>query len=175
MKNGIIVVILVLLAVPVEAVTYMWEDDQGTVSFTEDLGNVPQKYRKKAKVVGEEEEAAPSAPAQEPKSSVKDRGKGEIGEQAAPAERKKIYGSKSGDTWRNEFAQARGDIKVSEDQLDDLNGRLKDTSKMSRSEYLSIQLSIKDVENRLQRQKAKHDALTEDANRAGVPAEFRGE
>jgi hypothetical protein len=46
---------------------------------------------------------------------------------------------------------------------------------MSRDEYRSIQLGVKSVESRLQRLKAKRDALTEDANRAGVPAEFRGE
>ncbi|HEX2769696.1 MAG TPA: DUF4124 domain-containing protein [Geobacteraceae bacterium] len=177
MKTSIIVAIIVLLAVPVWAVTYMWEDNQGTVSFTEDLGSIPQKYRKKAKILGEEEDA-PSATIQmkeEPKPGQKDRGKGETIEQAAPAEKKKTYGSKSGDTWRREFAQTRGDIKAAEDQLDELNGRIKDTSKMSRSEYLSIQMGVNSVENRLQRLRGKRDALTEEANRAGVPAEFRGE
>ena len=59
MKTSIIVAILVLLAVQVEAVTYMWEDNQGTVSFTEDLGSIPQAYRKKAKIVGEEDVGLP--------------------------------------------------------------------------------------------------------------------
>ena len=98
MKTSIILAILVLFAIPAEALTYMWDDNQGTVSFTEDLGT-SQKYLKKAKIVGEEE-VAPSAAAQtkeELKSGQKDKGKGEIVEQAAPAERKKIYGSiKSG-------------------------------------------------------------------------------
>ena len=57
----------------------------------------------------------------------------------------------------------------------ELNGRLQDTSKMSRDEYRSIQLDVKSVESRLQRLKAKRDALTEEANRAGVRAQFRGE
>ncbi len=178
MKTSIIVAILVLLAVPVGAETYTWEDSQGTVSFTEDLGSIPQKYRKKAKVLGAEEDVAPSAPVQmneEPKTGQRDRGKGETIEQASPAEKKKSYGSKSGDTWRREFAQNRADIKASEDQLDELQGRLKDTSNMSRSEYRSIQLDVKSVESRLQRLRGKRDALTDEANRAGVPAEFRGE
>ena len=178
MKTSIIVAILVLLAVQVEAVTYMWEDSQGTVSFTEDLGSIPQKYRKKAKILGAEEDVAPSAPVQmkeEPITGQKNVGKGETVEQAAPAEKKKTYGGKSGETWRREFAQNRADIKASEDQLDELQGRLKDTSKMSRSEYLSINLDIKTVESRLKRLNAKRDAMTEEARRAGVPAEFRGE
>jgi hypothetical protein len=178
MKTSIIVAILVLLAVPVGAVTYMWEDSQGTVSFTEDLGSIPQKYRKKAKILGAEEEVAPPAPVQmkeELKPGQRDKGKGETIEQAAPAEKKKTYGGKTGDTWRMEFAQNRRDIKAAEDQLDELQGRMKDTSKMSRGEYLSIQLEVKSVESRLQRLKSKRDALTEEARRAGVPAEFRGE
>jgi len=177
MKTSIIVAILVLLAVQVEAVTYMWEDNQGTVSFTEDLGSIPQKYRKKAKIVGEED-VAPSATEQmkeEPKPGLKEKGKGEAIDQAAPAVQKKTYGSKSGDTWKREFAQNSADIKASEDQLDELQGRLKDTSTMSRDEYRSIQLGVKSVESRLQRLKAKRDAMIEEANRAGVPAEFRGE
>lgn len=178
MKTSIIVAILVLLAVQVEAVTYMWEDSQGTVSFTEDLGSIPQKYRKKAKIIGAEEEVAPSAPVQmkeEPLTGQKNMGKGGTVEQAAPAEKKKTYGGKSGDTWRREFAQNRADIKASEDQLDELQGRLKDTSKMSRSEYLSIHLDVKTVESRLKRVNAKRDAMTQEASRAGVPVEFRGE
>ena len=177
MKTSIIVAILMLLAVQVEAVTYMWEDNQGTVSFTEDLGSIPQKYRKKAKIVGEED-VAPSAAEQtkeEFKAGQRDKGRGETIEQAVPAVQKKTYGKKSGDTWRREFAQNRMDIKASEDQLDEHRGLLKDTSKMSRGEYLSIQLDVKSAESRLQRLKAKRDALTEEANRAGVPAEFRGE
>jgi len=178
MKTSIIVAILVLLAVQVEAVTYMWEDSQGTVSFTEDLGSIPQQYRKKAKILGAEEDVEPSAPVQmkeDLKPGQRDKGKGETIEQGAPAEKKKTYGGKSGDTWKREFAQNRADIKAAEDQLNELQGRLNDTSKMSRGEYLSINLDVKTVESRLQRLKAKRDALTDEARRAGVPDEFRGE
>jgi hypothetical protein len=175
MKNSIIVVILVLLAVPVEAATYMWEDNQGTVSFSEDLGSIPKQYRKKAKILGEEEDVAPSAPVQTPAAEQKDKGKGDVGEQAAPPEKKKTYGNKSGDAWRREFVQYRGEIKLAEDQLEELNGRMNDTSKLSRNDVRSIQMNIKTYDNKLQRFKGKLETLTDEANRAGVPAEFRGQ
>lgn len=55
MKTVVILIVLVLFAVPVFADTYEWEDDQGTVNFADDLGQVPKQYRKKVKIVGEEE------------------------------------------------------------------------------------------------------------------------
>lgn len=39
--------------------TYSWTDDQGTINFTEDLGSVPKKFRKKARKT--QEEAPPEA------------------------------------------------------------------------------------------------------------------
>ena len=55
MKTVLILIILGLYAVPVLAETYVWEDDQGTVNYADDLGKVPKEYRKKAKIVGEME------------------------------------------------------------------------------------------------------------------------
>ena len=55
MKTVVILIALVLFAVPVFADTYEWEDSQGTVNFADDLGKVPKQYRKKVKIVGEEE------------------------------------------------------------------------------------------------------------------------
>ena len=47
MKICMLCISLILFALPAIAETYTWEDDLGTVNFTEDLGNVPKKYRKK--------------------------------------------------------------------------------------------------------------------------------
>ena len=44
---------------------------------------------------------------------------------------------------------------------------------MSRGEYLSIQMGINGAETRLQRLNGKLDALTEEANKANVPADLR--
>jgi len=50
---------------------------------------------------------------------------------------------------------------------------LGDTSKMSRSEYLSIQLSVRHGESRQQQLQKKLDLLQDSADRDGVPDEFR--
>ena len=168
MKTSIIFLLLVMFAIPAEALTYKWVDNEGT-HYTEDLGNVPQKYRKKVKIVGEEEDVTSPEPAAE----QKDKAKGDASEQTNSPEKKKTYGGKSGETWKRDFAQVNADIKANEDQLSDLKDRMKDTSKMSRGEYLSIQAGINSVEARLQRLRGKRDSLTEEANRALVPAEFR--
>ena len=172
MKTSIIFALLVMFAIPVEALTYKWVDDQGTINYTEDLGNVPQKYRKKVKIVGEEENVSSPEPGGL-KEGSKDKAKGDASEQTNSPQKKKTYGGKSGETWKRDFAQVNADIKVNEDQLSDLKDRMKDTSKMSRGEYLSIQAGINSVRARLQRLRGKRDSLTEEANRALVPAEFR--
>jgi chromosome segregation ATPase len=176
MKTCIIFALLVMFAIPVEALTYKWIDDHGTINYTEDLGNVPQKYRKKVKIVGEEEDVAspePGGSKEGLKPEKKDKAKGDASEQTNAPEKKKTYGGKSAETWKRDFAQVNDDIKTNEDQLSELKDRMKDTSKMSRGEYLSVQAGINRVEARLQRLRGKRDSLTDEANRALVPAEFR--
>jgi hypothetical protein len=173
MKTALITAILVIFALPVLAVTYEWEDSQGTINFTEDPGSIPKQYRKKAKILGAEEEiASPET------GDVKDKPKSKVEtpDQAAGANKeiKKVYGGKTADAWSRDFAQINGNIKSEEEQLSELKGRIKDTSKMSRGEYLSIQMGINGCESRLQRLRGKLAALTEEANRVDLPAELRG-
>ena len=176
MKTCIIVAFLVLFAIPVEALTYKWVDNEGT-HYTDDLGNIPQKYRKKATVVGAEEDA--TSPEGEAKEAPKPAANTKGGEQpqAQPAaekqEKNKTYGGKSAATWKKDFGQLNADIKATEDQLTELKERMKDTSKMSRGEYVSIQMGINSAETRIQRLNGKLDALTEEANKANVPADLR--
>ena len=44
-----------LVAAIIHAQTYKWTDEHGRVSFTDDLSNVPEKYRKSAIRIGEPE------------------------------------------------------------------------------------------------------------------------
>ena len=174
MKSAIIVVILVMFAAPALAVTYEWTDNQGTVNFTEDLGSIPKEFRKKAKVVGEEE-AAPAAVEEGSEGAPEVKGKEAAPEPSAGEKKElnKTYGGRSPESWRAEFADLHARIKAEEDQLSDLNERIKDTSHMSRGEYISIQLGIKSSEARLKRLRERLDALTSEANRAGLPADQR--
>lgn len=174
MKTFVVMILLAFFAVPALAETYTWTDDQGTVNFADDLGNVPKKYRKRAKVLGGEE--TPPAEVQEgekPAPAVQQqKGAAKEVKEAAPAPKKDVYGGKDAATWKYEFASARANLKATEGQLADHRERLKDTSGMSRVEYLSILNTIKSLEFTVQRQRKQLDDLMKDAAAAGVPAEL---
>lgn len=59
-------VFLMLLAVESRADIYRWEDHAGTVHFTDDISNIPQQYRGKAKRVIREAPRPPEPPTQAP-------------------------------------------------------------------------------------------------------------
>lgn len=174
MKNSVLVVTLLLYAVSASGTMYSWVDDQGTISFTEDYGCIPKKFRKKAKVVGEDEPETvePAEPVHQ-KSKPLDEVKLEVKEKAAVERREVQYGGKDASVWKGEFGKLNADLKTAEDQVVQLRGRLADTSKMSRTEYLSIQMSLKNVETRVLELRKKRDELVAAANKAMLPEDCR--
>ena len=156
--------VLLLLMYPLSAlaVTYEWTDQSGTINFTEDLGKVPKKYRKKVKILGADEGGAPQV--------IDEPVKGKAKETAAPKE-KNAPGGKGETGLRGEYAVAKANLQATEDELVDLRRRVGDTSKMSRSEYLSLSNTIKQEEFRVQEQKRKLESLREAARKAGVALE----
>ena len=161
----LLVMLLLLYPLSAAAETYQWTDEDGIINFAEDLGKVPKKYRKKAKVVGEEG-GAPQVTDLTPPAPEK-------GKEGEETKGKKLYGGKDENAWRRDFLNAKFDVQQSESDLEALKGRLDDISKMSRSEYRSIQNSIKHAEKRLEIRKMRLDQLKQSADRADVPAEFR--
>ncbi len=174
MKAFVVMILLALFAIPALAETYTWTDDQGTVNFADDLGKVPKKYRKRAKVLGGEETPPEEVQEGEKPAPAVQQQKGAAKEvkEAAPARKKELYGGKDAATWKYELASARANLKATEGQLADHRERLKDTSGMSRVEYLSILNTIKSLEYTVQRQRNELDDLKKDAEAAGVPAEL---
>ena len=171
MKMAVLTIVLLFAAVPLFAETYTWVDDQGTVNFTEDRGNVPARYRKKVKVVGEVELPPAEAPQGGEKPAAK--GKGEAVLQPVRQEKKKAaYGGKESDAWKTEFARLDNDVKAAEKQLVEARNRLKDTSTMSRAEYLTIQNTLRSLENSVLVRRKKLEDFRRDADTAGVPAEL---
>jgi hypothetical protein len=175
MKKTIgMVVTLVFLAASASAVTYRWEDDQGTLNFTEDPGNIPQKYRKKARIVGEEEPLVDSVveKASGEKSPEPAEAKG-----AAPVEKqekkKAVYGDKDENAWKSEFARLRGELKSVDEQLGSKKALFSDPSKLSRMQYKSLEYEIKNLEQRWNDLLAKMKSLRADATRQGVPADIQ--
>lgn len=168
MKKWLIAAIL-LYSLPLLAQTYEWTDEHGTVNFSEDLGRVPKKFRKNARVIGDEG-GAPQITEEDvsPKGKVPE-GKGKVAaEKKAP-----IYAGKDEKAWREEFGRINADLKAALKDQSDLKARLSDTSKMSRTEYLTVQNTLKHADFRVQELKNKLDQLNDRANRADVPAELR--
>lgn len=170
--------VTLLFAGTATAETYIWEDANGTVNFSEDISRVPKKYRKKVRVrsdVSQETEQsvaaaeAGGAKSSSPAPAVSDAGKPGEGDEG----KRLRYGGKSGDEWRSEFAYLKADLRSTDDQIAELNGRLSDTSRMSRSDYLNIQSSLKSLQLHRAEVGRKLDALGLAATRAGVPAEYR--
>jgi len=173
--TGWTVLLLLVAAVPASAVVYRWINDKGVVNYAEDYGKVPEKYRTRVKIVGEEEEQPASArePAGEkgvgtPVSPVKAK------DAPAPAaKKKKIFGGRDEETWREDFARAKGDLKSVRDQLDGINSRMTNTDQMSRTEYKSLESTRKLFQEREATALKRLESLTTEANRASVPQELR--
>lgn len=173
------VAIALLIAVDASAAVYMWEDDQGVTGFTEDFGAIPQKYRKKAKILGQEQ-------TEESGTIVLDEIQGTktvkppVLDTGAPAgsappanAQKKLYGGKDDAYWINEFGKLNANLSSCKDQLDAINSRLSDTSKMTRSDYKSLDLSRKLLEDQESSARKKLESLQKEADKAGVPQNLR--
>jgi hypothetical protein len=163
----LLVLLLVLYATSAAAVTYEWTDDRGTINFTEDLGKVPKKYRKKAKVLGAEESGAPQVIEEPVKGSGTGSGAAAGTKDAAHKDKKAVPG-KDDAALRTEFGAAKYQLQAIEKNMADLRGRLQDTTKMSRSEFLTLQNTLKQEEFRAQEQRKKLDQLRLNAEKSGI-------
>jgi hypothetical protein len=180
MKNLLVSIALLAFTTSVHADTYKWVDDKGTINFTEDLGNVPPKYRKAVKIVGVEEESGPAettgnSDKLRPKKESVAEPKGEVKEVAPSGKqenKKTLYGDKDAESWRKEYGIVKSDLRAAEEQLVSNRKMLQDTSKMSRTEYLSITNTNKALESRILDLREKLNALKQSATSAGLSADL---
>lgn len=172
---GWTVLLSLAVAAPASAVVYRWINDKGVVNYAEDYGKVPEKYRKRVKIVGEEEE--PPSPAREQaegKGVVKPVSPVSVKESLPAATKKKqVYGGRDADTWREDFARAKGDLKSVRDQLEGINSRMTNIDQMSRTEYKSLESTRKLFQEREATALKRLESLTTEANRASVPQDLR--
>lgn len=171
-----IVLLVLMTAGASRAETYTWVDEQGTVNFTEDFSQVPKKYRKKAQIRGD---MGPSLPAMIESTGESGGGEGSSAASAAGSavdgapKKEELYGGRSGESWKMELLRLKSDMESTNSQIEELSRRLSDTSGLSRTEYLSIRNSIKNLEYHRQELNRKLSSLNDDASRVGVPAEYR--
>lgn len=168
------ILLCVLMAVPAFAVVYTWVDDSGVVNFTEDYGSIPQKYRKKARMVGEEPTDEPVTTGTTSSGSNNSTiGQDSSKAVAQPAEAKKTYGGKDEITWRQDFARAKAELQSIRDQIEGVNARLAKSDQISRYEYRSLENTKKLLEEQERIARSKLEALSTEANKAGVPPDLR--
>lgn len=174
------ILIFLLAAVPAlsAAQIYKWTDEKGQTGYSDDLGKVPLKYRDKAVIEEAPEPAVEIIEGSAPEkgadkgAAAKEISKKEAGSQEK-AKEKPLYGDKSGEVWKRDFARQKFQINSLEEQLAGIKERMADGSKMSRGEYLTLQNTQRDLEVRIEKAKKKLAELSEAAESAGVPAELR--
>ncbi len=169
--------ILIFCSASASATTYKWVDDQGTLNFSEDPGNIPRKYRKKAVIIGEEEPMAEQVTEKRESSSGEKAPENTATKAGTPVEKqekkKAVYGGKDENTWKSEFDRLRGEMKAVNDQLGSKRALIGDPSKLSRMQYKTLQYEIKNLEQRSNDLLAELKSLRTEAVREGVPAELQ--
>ncbi|MCM0083199.1 DUF4124 domain-containing protein [Geomonas sp. Red32] len=158
-----------------EAAFYRWVDGNGVVHFTDNKDNIPAKFRKKAtrlKLLDEPSvNAKPATPPQTPAPSPV----------AAPPAGPELYGDHDQAWWRNRFTTMKGQIQAAKDRLAENQTKLVELRRKrviyqrtrDREAYNTMNESIAAEEENLSKLVANGEALTQEADRAGVPAEWR--
>jgi hypothetical protein len=167
------------VAAPVSAETYKWIDDRGTVNFTEDYSQIPKKYRKKTRMIGDVGASSPevaSGNVGESKNEWSGASSAESNQATTvgkPEKKVATFGGKNGDEWSGEFGKISSEIKNVEEQIAQRRDKLSHPEKLTRAQYLGTEYEIKDLQAKLEELRGKRSALDETASRVGVPYEFR--
>jgi len=175
-----LLLVLVLLTFPAlcSAEVYKWVDGKGQTGYSDDLGKVPDMYRNNAIAVENGEQAVeivensePVSGAKKEKEVKKEQEKDVKGQEKG--KEKRTYGGKTGEVWKQDFARQKHQVKSLEEQAAGLKERMADGSKKSRSEFVTLQNTLRDLDARIEKAKEKLDALYETADKVEVPPEFR--
>lgn len=156
-----------------QAEVYQWVDGQGGVHFTDDLDKVPARYRKKVKTI---ESAAPGErpipPAAAPAPVAT----------PAPAEKKpELYNGRDQNWWSTAFSVARDELRTAREQL---AGKQESLTALRRKRviyqrtrdriaYNELKEEIGRDEEKIKQLQEKLANLESEADRAGVPPEWR--
>lgn len=177
MKNiisAVAVLSALSMAMPASAVVYKWVDDKGVINFAEDFGKVPQKYRKKVQIAGEDQQAEPTVVIQELKEGQGDKpAMGEPVKSETGAGKKVTFGGKEEGYWKDEFAKSKYELKSIRTQIEAVNTRMVKSDQMSRSEFKSLENTRKILEEQELAARKRHEALNAEARKAGVPPDIR--
>ncbi len=168
--------LVVAWAASASAETWEWVDSGGTVSFTDDLQNIPRQYRKKARRLDGGTPPAPPSSVPPP---------GAQGNSALPspvvfgqpdlpgAKPQGSYGGKSALQWKEAFTVLNGDLRGVDGELKEKQRLLRESGSINRSDYLKLEDEIRQLNFRLTALLARWDLLSKEAAAASVPGELR--
>jgi len=183
MRHYVLALLMVMWACAAAAETWEWTDAQGTISFTDDLQNIPKQYRKSAKKLGGENPppSPPATPPMPPPVPVGTDAKGSTASAlpvapAAPAPGAKPqdnYGGKPAAEWKEAFSSLNGEIRGVDGKLKEKQRLLKEPGTLSRSDYLKLEDEIRRLSSSLTALLARWELLNKEATAAQVPGELR--
>jgi len=170
MRIFIIAGVVLLLASQVAAETYSWIDDSGTHNFADDLSNVPRKYRKKVKRMGD----AGSEPAiQRPASPEKKSDAVQappVRQPSAAGDDKQLYNGKSRAAWRQEFDAHEAELQRLEQRLDVMQ---KQTANINAEKFAALKKDYDETRALYLEKYKAYNELMDSARKAGLVVEMK--
>lgn len=176
MRVLLVIAFALLLAGQLGAETYSWVDETGTYNFTEDLSQVPKKYRKNVTRRGDmgRQDAAPTASpanASPEKSRQTEDANGKPG--GLPGGDTQLYGGKTQDAWRKELQVHESELARLEQQLDQLQKQIKKPSGVSFARQSELIKEYEKTRGNYNQKYKIYSELIESARKAGLVIEIR--
>jgi len=165
-KRGLFILIGLILCSVISAgqEVYRWVDEKGTVHFTDDLSQVPEKYREKIRKEIFPKEPAPAQPAPPPPTPLPKEG-GAVKEpgQRPATQQKDILGR--GEEWwrakaiewneklktaRKNYENAHNEWKAKKQELETSKFRSDSFKRRLKAETIALEKKVKDWEKKME-------------------------
>jgi Domain of unknown function (DUF4124) len=175
MKLILAVAGILIFAAPLMAETYSWEDEKGTVNFTENYTSIPAKYRKKARKLGDMgSDTSPAPPAAVSGTKPTPAARLTAGTGAGPAgEANGLFGGRKPEAWQQEMRPLYAEVKRLEQQLVELESLIRKPTGISGSRFDGLSQELRETQRLYNQALKQYNSLNDEANTVGLPAEFR--
>jgi len=176
MRNFLFLLGLMVMVATADAATYQWVDSQGVMHFTDDPDKIPFKYRNKARQldlspVPGEKAPPPAQPQRQP-----------VVEPAPPVEKaNSLYAGHNETWWRASFRARYDEMRLIQQALPDKKEKLNILRRKRiiyqkpgyRTAYHDMLAEIEKDEARIKEVQKLLADLNAEADRSGVPQEWR--
>lgn len=175
MKLITVVVVIFMFAAPLMAETYTWEDETGTVNFTENYTSVPAKYRKKVrKLGGIGPDMSASLPAVVSTTKTTPAVRAISVASVSPEGRAAgLFGGRQAEAWQQEMRPLYADVGRLEQQLVELETLIRKPNGISKSRIDGLPQEFKAAQQLYKLALKKYNDMNDEANKVGLPADFR--